>query len=430
MHNIWTLIQREYLERVRTRSFVIFTLLMPAAMAGIVLIPTKVAQMNSGGERHLVIVADDMKLGDTVGHQLAAPKPGRGADDEFSQSQMGATIIYTIQVVNDTSDAERDRLNRQVSDGKITGFLWLTDDALAKHKVVYSTKEAADFEQSSDLRSAIRTGIIRQDLEQRGITGTDVDSMLTPVKLETIRVEKGHQGTSGSTIFLTAFGMVMLLYAVVLVYGMTVMRSVIEEKSTRILEVLLSTVTSKELLAGKILGVGAVGLTQIVVWVVFAALFSAPGLVAAKPFVGQLRIPMAGMIAFAVFFLLGYLLYSSMYAAIGSMVNTDQEAQQMQWPAMMPILIAIFLMNAVIQHPNSTMAFWLSIIPFFAPILMLVRILIEQPPMWQIVLCIGIMLATIYGLVMLAARIYRVGILMYGKRPTLPELRRWLRYAG
>jgi ABC-2 type transport system permease protein len=159
-------------------------------------------------------------------------------------------------------------------------------------------------------------------------------------------------------------------------------------------------------------------------------LFSVPGLLAAKSFLGEMHIPMVGMFAFAAFFLLGYLLYSTMYAAIGSMVNTDQEAQQMQWPAMMPILIAVFLMNAVMQHPNSGLAFWLSIIPFFAPILMLVRILIEQPPMWQIVLCIGLMLATIYALWSLSARIYRVGILMYGKRPTLPELRRWLRYAG
>ena len=430
MRNIWTLMQREYLERVRTRSFLIFTLLMPAAMAGIVFIPTKIAQMNSGGERQIVIVADDMKLGETVGHQLAVPKPTRASDDEFSQPEIGPPTVYAIQVVNDTSEAERDRLNQQVSAGKITGYLWLSDAALEKHRVVYSTKEAADFDQSSDLRSALRSAVIKLNLEQRGMTGEDVDSMLRPIRLETVRVEKGHQGTSGSAVFLTAFGMVMLLYAVILVYGMNVMRSVIEEKSTRILEVLLSTVTSKELLAGKILGVGAVGLTQILVWIIFAALFSVPGLIAAKSFLGQVHLPMLGMIAFGVFFLLGYLLYSAMYAAIGAIVNTDQEAQQMQWPAMMPILIAVFLMNAVIQHPNSALAFWLSIVPFFAPILMLVRILIEQPPVWQIVLCVGIMLATIYGLWMLAARIYRIGILMYGKRPTLPELRRWLKYAG
>jgi ABC-2 type transport system permease protein len=136
------------------------------------------------------------------------------------------------------------------------------------------------------------------------------------------------------------------------------------------------------------------------------------------------------MLAFAIFFLLGYLLYSSMYAAIGSMVNTEQEAQQMQWPAMFPIILAVFLMNAVIQHPNSPLSFWLSMVPFFAPILMLVRILIETPPLWQIGLCIALMVVTIFALVNIASRIYRVGILMYGKRPTLPELRRWLKYAG
>lgn len=428
MRNVWTLIQREYLERVRTRSFVIFTLLMPAAMAGIVFVPTKIAEMNSGGERSMVVVANDMKLGEAVGHELGQ-KANALSDDEFRQQHSQPTI-YNIQVTTDTSDAERERLNREVNDGRITGYLWLTNDSLEAHDVVYSTKEAADFDLSSDLRSAVRTAIIKQDLERRGLAGADVDSLLTPVKLRTVRVEKGREGTTGSTVFLTAFGMVMLLYAVVLVYGMSVMRSVIEEKSTRILEVLLSSVTAKELLAGKILGVGAVGLTQIVVWVIFAALFSVPGLIAAKSFLGEVHIPVAGMFAFAVFFLLGYLLYSSMYAAIGSMVNTDQEAQQMQWPAMIPILVAVFLMNAVIQHPNSPLAFWLSMFPFFAPILMLVRVLIEQPPVWQIALCIGIMLATIYGLLLLAARIYRIGILMYGKRPTLPELRRWLKYAG
>jgi ABC-2 type transport system permease protein len=427
MHNVWTLIQREYLERVRSRSFVIFTLLMPALMAGSVLIPAKIAEMNSGGERRIVIVANDPQIATAVGHELAAPKP----KTELSGEQaFGAPAVYTIQVDTDTSDAERDRLRQQVSDAQITGFLWLTDDALANHKVMYSTKEAADFGQSIELRNAVRTAVTKQHLAQKGMSGEEIEALLTPIALDTVRIEKGKEGASGTTVFFTAFAMVMLLYVVVLIYGIAVMRSVIEEKSTRILEVLLSSVTSKELLAGKILGVGAVGLTQILVWVIFATLFSVPGLLAAKSFLGEVHIPLIGMIAFAVFFLLGYLLYSSMYAAIGAMVNTDQEAQQMQWPAMIPIILAIFLMNAVIQHPNSPLAFWLSIIPFFAPILMLVRVMIEQPPVWQLVLCIGLMLATIYGLLALSSRIYRVGILMYGKRPTLPELRRWLRYAG
>lgn len=235
---------------------------------------------------------------------------------------------------------------------------------------------------------------------------------------------------SGAVVFGTTVAMVTLLYAVVLIYGIAVMRSVIEEKGSRILEVLLSSVTAKELLAAKILGVGAVGLTQILIWIAFAVAFAVPGMMVPKSFVSEIHIPTAGLIFFGVFFLLGYFLYSAMYAAIGSMVTTDQEAQQMQWPAMLPILLSIFLMNPVLQQPNSQLAFWLSIVPFFAPILMLVRVLVEQPPLWQLALCVGLMLATIYGLLSLSSRIYRVGILMYGKRPTLPELRRWLRYAG
>ena len=260
------------------------------------------------------------------------------------------------------------------------------------------------------------------------MSGADVESLLKPIVVKTVRPEKGRKGASSTEIFITAFAMVVLLYAVVMIYGMAVMRSVIEEKNTRILEVLLSSVTSKELLAGKILGVGAVGLTQILVWVTCASLFSAPGMSLISR--SDVHLPMMSMLAFAIFFLLGYLLYSAMYAAIGSMVNTDQEAQQMQWPAMIPIILAVFLMNAVIQHPNAPLSFWLSMVPFFAPILMLVRILIEPPPLWQIGLSIALMVVTIYALLNIASRIYRVGILMYGKRPTLPELRRWLKYAG
>ena len=333
-------------------------------------------------------------------------------------------------MVGDTSDAERDRLNKEVMDGKITGFLWLTNDALASHQILYSTKEAADFGQSSDLRSAVRTAVTKERLQQRGMNDTEIGSLLTPIRLETVRVEKGKKGTSGVTVFLTAFSMVFLLYAVVLVYGMAVMRSVIEEKSTRILEVLLSSVTAKELLAGKILGIGAVGLTQVLVWVIFATIFSVPGLVAAKSFLGAMHIPVVGMFAFAIFFLLGYLLYSCMYAAIGSMVNTDQEAQQMQWPAMMPILIAIFLMNAVIQHPNST----LCVLAFHHSILRAYSDAGAHPDRAAADVANCALHRTDAGHHLrpgaLSARIYRVGILMYGKRPTLPELRRWLRYAG
>lgn len=424
MHNVWILLKREYLERVRSRSFIVFTLLMPAFMAGSVLIPAKIAEMSSGGKINIVIVANDTELATAVGHELSIAK---------QESELGTDAaslpprIYTVEVDTDTSDAERDQLTQQLGEGKITGFLWMTNDALADHKVQYSTKEAGDFERPRELRNAIRTAVTKQRLSQQGMSEAEVESLLKPIAVQTSRPEKGRKGASSTEIFVTAFAMVVLLYAVVMIYGMAVMRSVIEEKNTRILEVLLSSVTSKELMAGKILGVGAVGLTQILVWVTCASVLSAPGFLVSR---SEVHLPMLGMFAFAIFFLLGYLLYSAMYAAIGSMVTTEQEAQQMQWPAMFPIVLAVFLMNAVIQHPNSPLAFWLSLVPFFAPILMLVRVLIETPPLWQIGLSIALMVVTIYALLNLASRIYRVGILMYGKRPTLPELRRWLKYAG
>ena len=424
MHNIWILLKREYIERVRSRSFIVLTLVMPAIMAGSVLIPAKIAEMTSGGNTHIVIVANDAALATAVGHELSIAK---------QESELGTEAanlpprVYTVEVDTEVTDAERDRLTQQLADGKITGFLWMTNDALADHNVQYSTKEAGDFERPRELRNAIRTAVTKQRLAQNGMSEAEVESLLQPIVVNTERPEKGKKGASSAEIFITAFAMVVLLYAVVMVYGIAVMRSVIEEKSTRILEVLLSSVTSKELLAGKILGVGAVGMTQILVWVTCASLFSAPGMIVSR---STVHLPVMGMFAFAIFFLLGYLLYSAMYAAIGSMVNSDQEAQQMQWPAMIPIILAVFLMNAVIQHPNAPLSFWLSMVPFFAPILMLVRVLIETPPLWQIGLSVAIMVVTIYALLNLASRIYRVGILMYGKRPTLPELRRWLKYAG
>ncbi len=262
------------------------------------------------------------------------------------------------------------------------------------------------------------------------MTGTEVERLLMPVELDTVHITKGHEGASGMAVFLAGFFMVMLLYVNVLIYGISVMRSIIEEKNSRILEVLLSSVTAKELLAGKILGVGAVGLTQIVIWLVMSALVSTPGIVAAKSYLSNVHIPVSAMAWFGVFFLLGYFLYSTMYAGLGAMVNSDQEAQQMQWPAMLPIVLSIFLAGPVMQQPDSQIAVWLSLVPFFAPILMFIRVMAGQPPAWQLVLCLALMLVTIYGLLVLSSRIYRVGILMYGKRPTLAELRRWLKYAG
>ena len=183
MRNVWMLIQREYLERVRSRSFVIFTLLMPAFMAGSVLIPEKIEQMNSGGEKRIVVVASNPQLAAAVGRELREAAAKAKTDIPLETEEMKPTV-YTVEVDTDTSDAEGDRLRQQVSNGQIAGFLWLTDSALEDHKVIYSTKEAADFGQSVEIRNAVRTAVTKQRLSQKGMKDIEIDTMLTPIKLQ------------------------------------------------------------------------------------------------------------------------------------------------------------------------------------------------------------------------------------------------------
>jgi ABC-2 type transport system permease protein len=182
-------------------------------------------------------------------------------------------------------------------------------------------------------------------------------------------------------------------------------------------------------MAGKIIGVGAVGLTQIAIWALLASIFTLPGAMAAQSSAPQFQLSWTVGISFAVFYLLGYLLYSTMSASVGAAVSSEEEAQHWQMLVIMPIVAALAIMFLIYRQPNSTLSIVLSMVPFFAPILMYLRTVLEMPPAWQLGLCLGLLLATIYGLLQISARIYRVGILMYGKRPTLPELLKWVKQA-
>ena len=433
MHNTWLIIRREYVERIRSRAFIIMTLLMPVFMASTILIPALLADMKSGVTRRIVIVANNGEIAEAVRQELTATQPKSDEPQPARQgggSKASAAPHFAVTIDSNVTEAERTKLRGEISDGKIDGFLWLSDGDLERRKVLYSAKDVTDFGESMEMRNAVHSAVVKHELAQKGMAGAEVAGLLKPIDFDAVRIKKGKEGASGVAVFLISFTMVMLLYVNVLVYGFAVMRSIIEEKSSRIMEVLLSTVTAKQLLAGKIIGVGAVGLTQILIWLAIAGAFSVPGMLTARSMMSNVHIPAAGIAAFGVFFVLGYFLYSTMYAALGSMVNSDQEAQQVQWPAMLPIIFSIILATPVLQHPSSPLAFWTSLVPFFTPILMFVRIMAETPPLWQILLSVALMLLTTWGMLGLSSRIYRVGILMYGKRPTLPELRKWLRYSG
>jgi ABC-2 type transport system permease protein len=416
MHNAWLILKREYLERVRTKSFLISTLIFPALILALVVLPTKMANMKSSGTRHIVVASSDAQLAAAVSERL-------------NQSATGPK--YKVDVDLNLSEAERNALRDKVSNGELDGYLWLSDDLLAERKGIYGARDTSDFVQMAVLRNAVSDALMKQQLAGHGISAAEADQLLKEVKLETLRIKRGAESrASGVTEFLSVFLLVMMLYITVLVYGVSVMRSVLEEKTSRVVEVLLSSLSARDLMAGKVLGVGAVGLTQILIWVVIAAVLATPGAVAAaSPEAGGLELPWSSLAFFGLFFVLGYLLYSAMFAALGAMVNSEHEAQQWQFFVTLPIIIPMVMLTYVLRQPSAPFSVVMSLFPLFAPILMYLRIVVQTPPVWQIALCLALMLGALWAVLWVCSRIYRVGILMYGKRPTLPEILKWLKYA-
>jgi ABC-2 type transport system permease protein len=438
--NTWLVIKREYLERVRQRSFLVLTLLLPAIMGGAILIPAKLSSMKSDKTQRVVVVTSTPQFGEIVRQQLvASDKTGNDTADSVSKpadskekdsdTDDKSSRNYAIEGDSNTSEAERTTLRNRVNAGDIDGFFWLSDDAVAARNVTFYGRESTGFAEKSWLSDRLDRAILVQELSQRGVTAAQADALLKPIKLETIHLEAGRETKADDKgMFYAIFAMVMLLYTAVIFYGVSVMRAVLEEKNSRVMEVLLSSATSTELMAGKLIGVGAVGLTQIGIWIAMATVYALPAL-AASASMGEIRIPPLTLAAFALFFVLGYLLFSTVYAGIGAIITSEQEGQQLQFIIVLPLIISVFMMGPVMRAPDSPVAVWASMVPFFSPVLMYLRIAVQPPPIWQIALSLFLLVATIAGLLILCARIYRIGILMYGKRPTLPEIVKWLKYA-
>jgi ABC-2 type transport system permease protein len=434
MRNAWLIIKREYMERVRTTSFVVLTLLAPAIMTVLMVLPAKLATMGEKSQ-HLVVVTSNPQFGETVRQKLLSPSTT--ADDDNDEANGSKTEAarhlaeqrYEIDVDPTPSDAERAALRDRVSSKAIDGYLWLTDDAIASGKVAWVSRELAASSQRSRLSEELSRIVQRERLSKNGVSSDQANLLLKSIKVEAIRIENGRETRDSSgKKFLEVVVMVMLIYIAVLLYGISVMRSVLEEKNSRIIEVLLSSATSTELMIGKIFGVGAVGLTQIMVWAVMGAVFAFPSLAMNMDF-SQLAISPAVLLAFVVYFLLGYLLFSALYAAIGAVTTTEQEGQQLQFIIVIPLVLSVFMLSSVVKTPDAPIVVWLSMFPFFSPVLMYARVVIQTPPLWQIALSVCLLIATIAGLLVLCARIYRIGILIYGKRPNLPEILKWLKYA-
>jgi ABC-2 type transport system permease protein len=286
----------------------------------------------------------------------------------------------------------------------------------------FSARNTADVFTQSRVENSINRALRSQRMVESGIDEKKIEKMSEPVSLKTTGT--GGKESRGESSFYLVFGLGLLIYMSVLLYGQFVLGAVIEEKETRIAEILFSSMRSFPLMMGKLIGVSLVALTQLGIWAVAFLSFSA--WLAGSNFTLP-HIPPLVFVYFALFFLLGYFIYATVYAVVGSMVTTTQEGGQLALPVVLLLVMGFYLSFNIIRSPNSSLAFWASMFPFFAPITMLVRIVTETPPWWQILLSFGIGVLTVVGLMWLAARIYRVGMLMYGKKASIPEVLKWIR---
>ena len=433
MHNIFIIAKREYLERVRSRSFVIMTFFIPLLMFGATVGPTLLMTRTPSAPKHMVVVAADRDTAEMIRSRIEKKqdekKSENKTDSGLGQKRNLLPARFTVEISTNTAESEREALSQKVRDKQLDGFLWATPEAIKAKKIDFVTPEVASFIDNGTIAQSVAEALRRSELKSKGLNDADIENVFADIKVDPLS-PMGKNAPNPQVLFFATFGLVMVLYMTVLLYGINVMRSILEEKTSRIMEVMLSTASSKELMAGKILGVGAVGLTQVSIWALTAGVVGG-GPIASSADLLKNILSVKLLLAFAGFFLLGYVLYSTLCAAVGAMVNSEQEAQQMQFVVMMPMILAVFVIVNIFQHPSSGLAFWGSMFPFTAPLVMFTRIAMQQPPpaTWEIALSVGLMVATIYGMIVLCGRIYRVGILMYGKKPNLPEILKWIKYA-
>ena len=414
-----TVAKREYLERVRKRSFLIGTILGPLLMGAMIVIPGLLFERAPEGRTTLAVV----DLSGEIFEQFAA-----ALDDTLPGGGRMFSVRATPAAETDL-DAVKKRLNTEIGAGAIEGYLVIPADVMDAGRATYFGKKVSNIRTIERIESGLSETIVVRRLASQGLDYAQVKEMTKRAKIETVQVLKGAEKASEfEKTYVTTFIFIMMLYMTILLWGMAVQRSIIDEKNNRVIEVLLSSLKAFDLMAGKIVGVGAVGLTQYAIWAVFGLGISAYAL-STGAFAGVVSLSPVTLGFFVIFYLLGFLFYSTLFAAVGAVCNTDQEAQQLQTPIVMCLAFTIVIPMAVMQSPEGTFATVFSMIPFFAPILMFMRINILMPPAWQIALSIAILLASIYGSGLLAAKIFRVGILMYGKRPDAREILKWLRRA-
>ena len=444
MRKLWAVLKREYRETVRKPSFLIMTILAPFLMAGLMVIPALLA-VKGMGERRLAILDGTGRLGSVV-DVLRRESPDGAAP--FARAgrtgRQGGLIGKIVPEYVDLFDVDSknaigpylERLSKEKTpkEKRLDGVLLVPADAFERPltHMTYFSRSATDLLAQERLGRVVNRALQRERLAAHGLGPADVEGLLAPLPVETVQVTKsGQERKGGEGSFLVAIFFLTLLFVPSFVYGQAVMQGVIQEKTDRVVEILVSSMTPMELLSGKILGMAAIGLTQIAAWVAMGSLLVGSGLSEARAAgldLSTVLRPSVG-VWFVVFFLLSYLVSVGIYAAGGAIVSSEKEASQVLTPVMFVFLVPWFLLMPILSNPDSTLSVVLSLVPIYTPMTMFMRILVSEPPAWQVALSLVLSVATIAFLLKATAKIFRAGLLATGKRPTIPELWRWLKEA-
>ena len=416
--------KREYLTKIRSKGFWVATVVLPLFMVAMGVIPVLIIS-RATSEISAVLVDETGRLGPGIAEALAEGGAGIGPI---------ARVDVAVEPPAEDAEAQRGALDRRLLDEEIDAWIWIDRPGLKEGRVEYHARNVSNTLTQEVIEEAISTEVRTLRLAEAGYDPEAVRPLLDPVSLRTVKVsEKGSRAEAGEAGFFLAYGLFFLLYLVLLIWGQQVLQGVLEEKASRVVEVVISSARPFELMLGKLVGIGGAALTQFGIWLATAVVLTAPGLVAMVASLPEdLGLPTFSVgqaAAVVVFFVLGFFVYSSMFAAVGASFNNLQEAQQLAWLPSVPIILPIFFLFPVINDSNGTLAVVTSLVPILTPILMPLRIAVEMPPVWQVALGIVLTGAFVYLMMRLCGRIYRVGILMYGKKPDLRELWRWLRYA-
>ena len=427
MAKLWAIIKREYLERVRSKWFLIATFFGPLFFSAIIIVPAWLASRSKAtSDIYNTTILD--ATGNGFGRRLALNIAG----DTTNKSRIPhVAVVAPSELTSAESTATRDVMQK-----KRTGYIVVNQQTIAGEAARYAGRNATSIADMAQLKSAIRQTILAQRLEKVGLDDAQMKAItFIPLEFSTERITERGRAGSGMASVLFGFAIGFLLYMSIVIYGQTIMSGVLEEKTTRVAEVVMSSVPTDTLLAGKVIGVGAVGLTQQIIWIAttyvllklrepIMAKFGAPTVSFSLP-----DISLAAGVLFLLFFLLGFIFYSSLYAAVGSSVNSESEARQAATPLLVMIVSTGVFIQPVLLNPTGRTAQVLSLVPISSPIIMPIRMAVTGVPALELAASLGFLAIGCVVALWLASRIYRVGLLMYGKRPTMKEMARWISYS-